>query len=1169
MSLNFSSCLRRLALPAFLLLGTTLFAQQPLEATLRYVQQNLKTFGLTEEDLSDFVVRDEVLSKHNGVTHLYLVQRHEGIEVHNAMLNANVLPSGRVLSVGNKFIPDLHRRVNATRPAIGAEQAVQAVFEHFNLPLDAPLQLKERPDEHHAVFRHEGIALEPIPVRLVYQPMPDKSVRLAWNVEVYTPDARHWWNARVDALTGQVLDYFDQVIHCEFGTNIEEICEEETPLGGIGPAFSPPVLLNNAYNVFPLTVESPNHGDRSLEVNPADPEASPFGWHDTDGQPGAEFTITRGNNVHAYHDIFAQNSPLGDEPDGGDSLVFDFPIDLPSGKPYTFIDAAVTNLFYWCNLMHDVWYHYGFDEAAGNFQANNYGNGGAAGDFIRAEAMDGSGTNNANYGGGPDGSSARIQMFLWGSGIVLPNGSQTLVVTAPGSVAGDYQMAPGAFGGELPDPANPIVSEVVLVNDSTGTPTDACEPILNGDEIQGKIAMIDRGSCQFGTKSLQAQNLGAIAVIICNNVADPPLVTMAPGDDGDQVTIPVVMVSLQDCNTIKTGLPGLTVKLSKGDFVIPDPGPTAVAGDFDNGVIAHEYTHGISIRLTGGPGTSSCLTNQEQAGEGWSDWFGLVMTTTSNMTAEQRRGIGTYVTGQGTTGVGIRTYPYSRDMNVDPHTYADINSEAIPHGVGSVWAVMIWDLYWNLVDAYGFDPDFYHGTGGNNMAMQLVLDGLKMQPCNPTFVEARDAILAADEANYGGANKCLIWETFARRGLGFSATAGGGEAFDIPPECDLSLKINKTAAEAAEAGSVVTYTLEIINSTQQELENVIVTDPLPPHTSLVPGSSSCGGDVSGGVLSIPIGTLGIDEVLTCTYQLQLDDEPFSYVAYEDPIENGSGINWDRSHGLGEADWSLSPADPYSGTLSFFAEDTEGQCDQYLALAEPLLIEGTAPVLSFWHRYNTEKNWDGGVVEISVNGGDWEDLGSLMTQNGYDGPINTNPDSPISGRPAFHGNSGGYIQTLIDLSSFLGQTVNIRFRMGCDAFVGGEGWFVDQVQFFGNFHSITNQACVDSDSEDPVCASATTLVFGDPVSAVEELPGVESLTLFPNPTNDRLFVRLQSSEPLPASTLRLRSVTGQLLLENELPQTGSATLDLHTLPAGLYFLEIQTGPHTLTRKVVRQ
>ena len=92
-----------------------------------------------------------------------------------------------------------------------------------------------------------------------------------------------------------------------------------------------------------------------------------------------------------------------------------------------------------------------------------------------------------------------------------------------------------------------------------------------------------------------------------------------------------------------------------------------------------------------------------------------------------------------------------------------------PHGVGTIWCTMLWDLYWALADEYGFDPDYTNKSAGNNIAIQLVMDGMKLQPCSPGFVDGRDAILLADTINNDAANACLIWEVFARRGLGYYA----------------------------------------------------------------------------------------------------------------------------------------------------------------------------------------------------------------------------------------------------------------------------------------------------------------------------------------------------------------------------------------------------------------
>ena len=217
----------------------------------------------------------------------------------------------------------------------------------------------------------------------------------------------------------------------------------------------------------------------------------------------------------------------------------------------------------------------------------------------------------------------------------------------------------------------------------------------------------------------------------------------------------------------------------------------ARGGSFDNGIIAHEYGHGLSNRLTGGPSSSGCLNNTQSRGmgEGWSDWLSLTVTAKASDSAIDPTPVGTYALGQPLTGPGIRNHPYSRDLATSPLTLADIATLNQPHGIGEVWASALWDLYWNLVDHYGFDADFFAGSGGNNLLMQLVLDALKLQACDPTFLEARDALLLADVNANAGANECLIWEAFARRGIGFSATSGSSsttivtEAFDEPAVC--------------------------------------------------------------------------------------------------------------------------------------------------------------------------------------------------------------------------------------------------------------------------------------------------------------------------------------------------------------------------------------------------
>lgn len=129
--------------------------------------------------------------------------------------------------------------------------------------------------------------------------------------------------------------------------------------------------------------------------------------------------------------------------------------------------------------------------------------------------------------------------------------------------------------------------------------------------------------------------------------------------------------------------------------------------------------------------------------------------------------IGTWVAGR-----GIRPYPYSTSTATNPTHYSTINTPGWneePHQIGAVWAGILYEVLWNLHDKHGYDenvfPTFRPGTriptAGRQLAMKLVLDGMKLQPCKPTFLTARDAIVDADKALTGGENLCALWRGFA------------------------------------------------------------------------------------------------------------------------------------------------------------------------------------------------------------------------------------------------------------------------------------------------------------------------------------------------------------------------------------------------------------------------
>ena len=737
----------------------------------KYLESQQARYGFESNDVEDLRIINEFYSKTTEITHLYLNQAYNGIRIHNA-ISSLALKNGKVFYFANRLENGIDQKVNSASPANDVKSALNQI--NFMLNIGAGTFTESKSNGNVYEFIADTGVLEPIDAELVYVEV-DGQLRLAWDFTILLSDSSHWWNVRIDAMNNTIIDKQDIILTCNF-SHPEGHKSHKNHLGFEPFAPAPIVGDASSYNVYPMPIESPNHGSRSLVSDPSDPEASPFGWHDNDGVDGPEFTITRGNNVWAKEDRDANNIG-GYSPDGTNTLSFNFSLDLDD-SPTSYQDAAITNLFYWNNIMHDVWFKHGFDEESGNFQAKNYGGSFGDRDFVIADAQDGNGFNNANFATPGDGGNPRMQMFLW---LGEPNPSSV----NNGTLAGDYDVIPATFGEILVDP---LTANLGLATDASGDVYDICQNITNSNQLNGRIAVIRRGECEFGAKILRAENAGAVGVIMVNNVPGDPI-SMGPGADGDAVTIPSVMINQSDGEALIAALE------SNQTISFTMRGPDLIDGDFDNGIIAHEYGHGISNRLTGGAFAFTCLQNAEQMGEGWSDWFGLMLTMTDADTAEKIRGIGTFPTGQPTDGVGIRPAPYTTNTSVNGFTYDNTNEGvSVPHGVGFVWATALWDLTWAYIDKYGFDNDFYNGDGGNNKVMKLVIDGLKLQPCSPGFIDGRDALLAADMATTGGEDQCLIWEVFAARGMGYEADQGLSsnradqtEDFTMPPSDDPSL----------------------------------------------------------------------------------------------------------------------------------------------------------------------------------------------------------------------------------------------------------------------------------------------------------------------------------------------------------------------------------------------
>ncbi|KAJ3357214.1 Fungalysin/Thermolysin Extracellular metalloproteinase 5 [Allomyces javanicus] len=220
-------------------------------------------------------------------------------------------------------------------------------------------------------------------------------------------------------------------------------------------------------------------------------------------------------------------------------------------------------------------------------------------------------------------------------------------------------------------------------------------------------------------------------------------------------------------------------------YIFTQTNPTR-DGVYDLTIPFHEFMHGITNRLTGGPSNTDCLGDGESGGmgEGWGDVFGLwANVLKADTTRTTKLPMGAYVMGQAN---GIRTYPYSSDLKVCPNLYSYLAKSQYNevHMAGEIWASLLLEVYWNLVDKYGYgDIWTADATKGNTLFLRLVFDGLKLQPCNPTFINARDAVLQADKNLTGGKNQCEIWKGFAKRGLGTKATSGFKDSFDVPAEC--------------------------------------------------------------------------------------------------------------------------------------------------------------------------------------------------------------------------------------------------------------------------------------------------------------------------------------------------------------------------------------------------
>ncbi len=620
-------------------------SQQPRENIMRgFISDNADMFGMSPRQLNSLRKIADYTNPNGRLSWVKMEQRWNGMRVFRGEVVAAFTSGGELVRVVGEVTGGPAEEDLAITPRISAAQAVVAAAASVGLTLtEDQLAVKESsPDGRTVVFHPTGGLTGDVAVELQYFPLDAGLATLAWSMVLWQETPAYY--TLVDAEQGELLWR-------------KNITSDQTQ-----PAT---YVIYDGRSPAPLspTTALPGSGTQGAAIPRtsltliSEGEFNNLGWL-TDGA-----NTTTGNNVDSGMDLVAPDGIDADgRPIGSPDRVFDFiynpapgippPGDSPTLPAYRLGEAV--NMFFWVNRYHDRLYELGFTEAARNFQLDNFGRGGLGNDRVLAQGQDFSGTSNANFSTPPDGSSGRMQMYI--------------------------------FNGADPDRSSGLDQEIII----------------------------------------------------------------------------------------------------------------------------HELTHGTSNRLhNNGAGLNAPMSGG--MGEGWSDFYALSLLSRPGDDPHGIYAMGGYSTLGIVAGFtdnyyyGIRRFPHATISTVGPNgrphnplTFADIDPAQINltdgafprgpigsgtafqvHNIGEVWCSALWEVRARIVDRMGF-------AAGNQRALQLVTDGMKLDPANPTMLQARDSILSASCSAFGGEDELDIWSGFAARGMGASASAISSsspsvvEAFDTP-----------------------------------------------------------------------------------------------------------------------------------------------------------------------------------------------------------------------------------------------------------------------------------------------------------------------------------------------------------------------------------------------------
>lgn len=940
------------------------------EKTVRgFLGRNASLYGLTARQIAHLKKSADYENPEGNLSWVELRQEIKGVPVFQGELRAVITKDGELARTVGRLVPGLDDAevigaggVEAPATTVSAEQAVAIAAESVGVTLNpSELILKESsPDGTSFVFER-GPFDDEIKVELTYFPLDSGVVTASWSMTLWQEIPAYY--TLIDAEDGELL----------WQKNITDQQTQSATYSAYEGDSPAPLSPSNA---LPGQNIQGTQVPRTNITLVSEGAFNNLGWL-TDGA-----TTTTGNNVDAGLDIASPNGiDAGGRPVSATrSFVFDFNpapglagalgSTSPSDTNYRW--GAVTNLFFWSNRYHDRLYQLGFTEAARNFQQNNFGrnptgttaNAINGNDRVLAEAQDFSGTNHANFSTPTDGSSGRMQMYIW-----------------PGT---------------------------------------------------------------------------------------------SPQRDGD----------------------------------------------FDQEIILHELTHGTSNRLhnnASGLGTAV----SRGMGEGWSDFYSRSLLSSADEDVDGIYAFGAYATHLATTNYtnnyyyGIRRFPYAVKTNVGPNgrphnplTYADTNPNTIDltdgafargpfgaggragsiavHNIGEVWSMALFEVRARVIKRMGY-------AAGNQRMLQLVTDAMKLDPVNPSLLDARNSLLAADAAGFNNEDEQDIWAGFATRGMGFGATSSTAtsvntkESFDNPLPGIGTVTFTDASCNAngaADPGEDLMLTIPLTNPLHTTVTDVALTiegetvsyGSIAPNQTVtkqipytVSEEAACGNALT--VTAIVDSNLGQQ---TKTFPLQTGGQPnitfsqnFDGVAAPALPAGWSALVNPQGSPVWRTVNTSTQSAPNAAFVNFAATTTLS------FLQSPVIpVTSANAQLTFRHSYNSEFEWDGAILQISLDGGTtYLDIldsgpGARFIEGGFNYVLRSSasPDfnsNVLQNRPAWTGNSGGFITTKVQLpATAAGKNVRFRWISGADsAFsVANSGWTIDDVAVIEGYQC-TQPNCV--------------------------------------------------------------------------------------------------------------